>query len=456
MLRVDDEALGIRSTVPVILPTAPRFATITPLHPRALTARVLPCALATIATAVAAAPQAATPAPAIPIRRLAPAEATTREPLGLVNGLKQFADGRVIVNDVARQRLVVFDPALATFTVSADSGGTGATLYPRSFSTGGLYYYPGDSALFPDMAMQMFVMIGPDGTMGRAVAHPRPRDMANIVQALAGSPACDPQGRFIYRAAPRAAAAPAPGAAPVPWRARDSSAIVRADFETRMVDTIASISLPIVPRTEVKRDARGNPSATLLVNPVPLSPDEWAVLSDGSLAIVRAHDYHIDWVYPDGTRASTPRMPFDWRRLTDADKQAKVDSVKRIIDSLSTAPRPYGSVISRRAGQTKPDTVAPVIEFVPLAEMLDYLPPIRAGTVKADRDNHLWILPTTTLRAAGGGALYDIIDTHGAIIERVQLPRGRAIAGFGPGGAVYLMFGNRTRGFTIERTHVVR
>ena len=55
---------------------------------------------------------------------------------------------------------------------------------------------------------------------------------------------------------------------------------------------------------------------------MPPTPDDWAILSDGSLAIVRPNDYHIDWVYPDGRRVSTPKMPFDWRRLTDADKQA--------------------------------------------------------------------------------------------------------------------------------------
>ena len=58
-------------------------------------------------------------------------------------------------------------------------------------------------------------------------------------------------------------------------------------------------------------------------------------LKAGSIALVRAHDYHIDWINADGTTASTPKMPYDWRRLTDADKQAKVDSAKRIIDIRS-------------------------------------------------------------------------------------------------------------------------
>jgi hypothetical protein len=74
-------------------------------------------------------------------------------------------------------------------------------------------------------------------------------------------------------------------------------------------------------------DARGKTTATVFINPVPEGADDWAVLSDGSIAVVRAHDYHIDWLYADRTRASTPKMPFDWRRLTDEGKKMKVDSV---------------------------------------------------------------------------------------------------------------------------------
>ena len=84
----------------------------------------------------------------------------------------------------------------------------------------------------------------------------------------------------------------------------------------------------------------------------------------------------------------------------------------------------------------------PTIEFAPLNEIADYPPAVRPFAVKADRDNHLWILPTTTLNAVGGGALYDVVNKEGTIIERVQLPPATSIAGFGKGGVVYLQTGN--------------
>jgi hypothetical protein len=87
--------------------------------------------------------------------------------------------------------------------------------------------------------------------------------------------------------------------------------------------------------------------------------------------------------------------------------------------------------------------------------MLDYVPPIRGFSARADADNHVWILPTTTLSARGGGLLYDVVNRQGEVFERVQLPPDRVIAGFGPGGAVYLMYGDRSTGYTLERTHVI-
>jgi hypothetical protein len=95
----------------------------------------------------------------------------------------------------------------------------------------------------------------------------------------------------------------------------------------------------------------------------------------------------------------------------------------------------------------------------------DYYPPIRAGSTVADYDGNLWVLPATSSLAgqlagmipAGArgqippgvlpagmtaaptaGLAYDVINRQGELVERVQLPVGRSIAGFGPDGVVYL------------------
>jgi hypothetical protein len=37
-----------------------------------------------------------------------------------------------------------------------------------------------------------------------------------------------------------------------------------------------------------------------------------------------------------------------------------------------------------------------------------------------------------------GGSVYDVINGKGELIDRVQVPAGRVIAGFGKGGVVYM------------------
>ena len=64
----------------------------------------------------------------------------------------------------------------------------------------------------------------------------------------------------------------------------------------------------------------------------------------------------------------------------------------------------------------------------------------RRQTQKIHGDDGLiprWILPTTSTNAANG-LTYDVVNRKGEVVERVQLPKDRALAGFGPHNVVYL------------------
>jgi hypothetical protein len=70
-------------------------------------------------------------------------------------------------------------------------------------------------------------------------------------------------------------------------------------------------------------------------------------------------------------------------------------------------------------------------------ELPDYRPAFANGSVRADAEGKLWVrvIPTKPLT---GGPEYDVIDRGGKLVDRVTLPRGTTIAGFGTGGIVYL------------------
>ena len=198
--------------------------------------------------------------------------------------------------------------------------------------------------------------------------------------------------------------------------------------------------------------------------------DSWAVLSDGTIAFVRAQDYHVDWILPDGTKSATTKLPFDWKRLTDDDKQKLADSAKVVWDSLmlirnrrNAAPAPSrgddpnaGSLPGR--GRSSGGVAAPGQQgsiqrmvSVPLSEIPDYYPPIRQNSAMADRDGNLWILPNTSAQSQHGELVYDVLNPKKGLFERVRMPVGKSIAGFGKGGVLYLQSGDRANGFYLER-----
>ena len=71
------------------------------------------------------------------------------------------------------------------------------------------------------------------------------------------------------------------------------------------------------------------------------------------------------------------------------------------------------------------------------SELPDYRPPFSGGAVRADMDGNLWIRTTPT-KPTPGSPVYDIVSRQGELVDRLQLPPGYSIAGFGKGKVVYL------------------
>jgi hypothetical protein len=430
--------------------------------------------------------QPASPTKSVPIHGLSAPSASTTIPLRTVIGLRQLAGGKVLVNDPVARRLVLFDSTLTTLTVLRDSApGTAESYGARSAI---VVPYLADSVLFVDMASQTIVVIDPSGTFRRVMAPPNPRDLTFLSRPGAG---VDAKGRLIYQGSqPARPAPPVPAGAPQVSQPPDSAPILRADFETRTVDTVGHIKISAGAKRVRSTDAGGRIHTTMYANPIQ-SVDDWALLPDGAVALIRGHDYHIDWIGADGSQSSSPKLPFDWRRLTDADKQALIDSVKAqqlVRDSISAAARAAAVANPGRAGEGRGgdgrggevrvgvgrtgggDLVRVLSEvdvsgaggstvetvFVPLSEIVDYYPPIRSGAVRADLDGNIWILPTTTLQSKNGELVYDVVNRKGELYERVRLPEGRSLAGFGRGGVVYLQRRDPVTGYFVERTRVLR
>ncbi|MFL5565673.1 MAG: hypothetical protein ACJ77J_11320 [Gemmatimonadaceae bacterium] len=401
-----------------------------------------------------------------PIRQLGPVTAVAREPLRAVSSVRALSDGRVLVNDIVGRRVIMFDSLLATATVIADT--TSATANAYGTRPGGLIAFRADSTLFVDPASLSMLLIDPNGKVARVMSAPRANDVGFLVGGPFGNPGFDPQGRLVYRAPPNFGAFRGPpssgsGGAQLP-NPPDSAAIVRYDLATRKVDTATFFKTPKINLT-VTRTPDGGVRATSTINPLPQG-DDWALLPDGTIALVRTKDYHIDWLNPDGTTTSSPKIPFQWERLSDEAKVAFIDSARVAIEKARASgqfggggqqivvtgggPAPGGGARRDAApggnatitavgpggpGGAGPGGQLPPVTLIAPSDLPDYKPAFAPGSTRADADGNLWIRTSQNVDAR---PVYNVINRKGELVDRVQLPANRVVAGFGAGGVVYL------------------
>jgi hypothetical protein len=396
----------------------------------------------------------------VPIIELPAATARTKDsPLRGVLGVRETSNGDLLVNDAGRRQLKLYDSSLTLRSIVRDSAPGSATSYGRAAVP--LIRYGGDSSLFADNESGTFLVLGPTGQVGRVFA-PTGIDMRFGMQSDPG--AVDGKGRLVYswKSMTDFMHPALPG---VP----DSTTLLRADLETRRIDTLARMRIG----GSMGMFTRDDGVTRVYAEPVAMV-DNYAQLSDGSIAIVRGYDYHVDWILPDGSMKSTPKLPFDWKRMTDSDKQRLIDStaeatvatmqrrssragppppgssdVASRLSALADAARTFGS----GAGQPDPNATQRRIEFVrpELKDLPDYFPALRPHASVPDLDGNLWILPTSSAQSKNGELVFDVVNAKGDF-HRVRFPIGRSLAGFGKGGVVFMIAGDQANGFWIEKT----
>lgn len=362
----------------------------------------------------------------IPIWSLAQIKSTDSGTIRSVATIRSLSNGNVLVLDTASRRLLLIDSTLKAVKVVADVAGAAENRY----GTGGAWLLPflGDSTIFVDRASAALVVVDPHGKFGRVMAPLRVSDLYYMSGVGPGIAGFDAKGRLYTRGV----VAPAPIRLTAEMVGQlhyfaDSLPLIRTDFSARTYDTLAWLKTPRQRSKVVQLPGRLAMSPVL--DPLPRT-DEWAYFADGTVAIVRAADYHIEWILPDGTRRNSAKMPFDWRKVTASDADRLVDSLKALLGQAAR----QTPVDQGRSTQVVPAGV----EVSPPNELPDYYPPLRVGVpIRVDPKENVWILPSTSV-SAREGQLLDVVNRKGEIVERIQLPGGRTLIGFAAGDIIFM------------------
>ena len=293
-------------------------------------------------TASVAAFSALVTAPSVSAQLTADLEVEFPEGFGLLSNVRELPDGRVLVADPLGQILAALDMDAGTMDMWGREGGG-----PREYrQPDAVYALPGDSTLLVDLGNGRLMVIAPDGSFVRS------RPIAVGGGATPGNPVgmqiaiprvVDGEGRIYF-----------------PLRAfggsEDSTAIARVGWASDVVETVARYK----PR-EVQQSGSGG---RISIQALPMSPeDDWAVGLDGTIALVRAADYHVDVIHPDGRVSKGPEVDHTRTRPRDAAKQAgRADRAPpglSIRISSGAAPRHCQVMASARGGGSERTCATP-------------------------------------------------------------------------------------------------
>jgi hypothetical protein len=359
-------------------------------------------------------------AQAVATRSLTVPVASSTAAFTLITGVRELSNGNLIVLDQEEKSIVLFDAGLSGPTVLGRQG-TGPGEYQNPSS---LLRLAGDTTGVTDGSRIM--IIAPDGKSGEAVdIFGRASPNSSSAGVLSSAYSADARG-FLYAEASNGTVERVPGGlnATVRRYAFDSSAIERwpirgsAGRDTVAYFKVIKGSTPVFRRPDqvIGYYSTSSPFQTAA---------QWAVAGDGRIAFVYPDPYRVEIVDVSGRRMGGQQIPYQSLPLAEAHKEQwlaeRAAANDRLVRSWVTYVRPGAPPAAANAQVPIP------VDSVP-SSWPARLPPFLHGAARFAPDGRLWVRRTT---AAGAPALFDVFDVSAEISERITLPAGLRLVGFG-------------------------
>jgi hypothetical protein len=239
-----------------------------------------------------------------------------------------------------------------------------------------------------------------------------------VTGRLTNSPGTNLHGAVIYRdfaSRNRNLSGPERFAVPA-----DSAPLVRMDLSSHRLDTVTFIRLPSSTAHITKTTAA--PSIRVEdVNPMPVI-DDWAVLTDGAIAVLRGSDYTIDFFSGTPLRSDSHQLPYQWRFLSGREKDSVISATRRLAANRDSIAASAFVSSSGASGGVKSNLVR-------ANDLSEKVPAFGQGSIVPDANGGLWV--RTNLRDNSGSAVYHVVDRRGRLVERVALPLARRLVAVG-------------------------
>ena len=322
------------------------------------------------------------------------------QPFTWITGIRELADGRLIVADQSEKTVVLIESG---WTAARPVARQGQGPLEYSFPTA-VIAFPGDSTLISDLLQRRLLLLDPSGEPIRTI---------NFPPALGFG--AELKGDGLGNVYSRASALPDP--AQMRSGPPDSAALLRWNLASGRIDTAATVGLP---QTE-----SGASGGNFFMMVQPMTPaDDWAVTQAGWIGLARHTPFSVDWVGADGRQTRGAIIPYEPVVVVEADK-GEFERAQQDGGSMRMTMQEGGGAVSISEGPA-PSGPPP---GMPERKWPSHKPPFLEQSVLAGPGQQLWILRTQP--AGQDLARYDVIDSTGTVIERVTVPVKSRIIGFG-------------------------
>lgn len=360
--------------------------------------------LITVTATVIAFPAAAQ----VPTRDVAAPTATFAEPFTRIMGLRELSDGRVVISDMTERHVSILDfDAGSMRQIGRTGGGPGEYESP-----GGLIALPDDATMLVDFGNMRVGLITSAGRLTDTWP------MMSGEGGLRNPSGADTDGNLYYSSMGSISLGRGSNIE-IP----DSSPVYRWDLEHDTTEPIASLFADRATSGEPIRLSRSG--GAMRISGVSLRPfrrqDGWAVAPDGSVAVVRATEYRVEWHRPTGMTRG-PVIDYEPVRIDQAEKEAWAEARSNMSAMFSVA----SSSTSSGGGGMRMQMPRPDLDEV---EFPETKPPFGDNAVHISPNGRLWV--ERLQRHDADRPLYDVFDERGQLIERIRLPAGRDVVGFG-------------------------
>ncbi len=336
--------------------------------------------------------------------------AETEEPFSRVGEVRELHDGRLIVLDTKDNQLHLVSADLGTVT-SIGREGSGPTEYRRVTQ---LIRGAGDTTFAYDVMNARFLIIDHRGVAATTLS------LREAARGLPVGPMVvrgyDATGRLYFQGMKFGMGATGPSIS-------DTSYILRLDPERKRVDTLTTARIGS-PGMRMSGDVqKGSGKVALSVPAFPVV-DEWGLLPDGRVLVVRGATYRLDFVREVSDVVSRGPIRYERVKVTAKDKVKHREAQVAMQKEMSRA-------VAGAASSLTPAQRAqmPGMSIVDPSSWPEYKPAFGQGALRIAPDGEIWI---GRLREAGNERpLYDVFAPDGALRYRVEFPRKTQLVGFG-------------------------